>query len=166
MKSIVLLLACLLFISSVSDGQYKINRKKYDYHSFTYQPGDPYNPGIAGFASLLVPGMGQLTSGATARGAAFLGGFIGCIAIFAIGAGSYYELDGVTYGGPGLLYLGFFGAIAVDLVSVVDAVRVAKVNNLVFRDTRNTGYSLLLSPYVGSLNSSTIPVGVSIKLKF
>jgi hypothetical protein len=61
MKNIVLLLACLLFISSVSNGQYKINRKKYDYHSFTYQPGDPYNPGIAGFASLLVPGMGQLT---------------------------------------------------------------------------------------------------------
>jgi hypothetical protein len=166
MKNLSLILACSIFIGTVSNGQYRINKNKYDIHSFRYKAGDPYNPAIAGFASLLVPGMGQMTSGETGRGAAFLGGFAGCIVILGVGASSYYELDGVTYGSPGLIYLGFLGAIAVDLISVVDAVRVAKVNDLIFRDRSKTGYILQMSPYIGSLNNNKIPVGLGLKLRF
>lgn len=166
MKNSFLLTACFVLITTVSDGQYKVNKKKYDYHSFSQQAGDPYNPSIAGFASLLVPGMGQMTSGETGRGAAFLCGFVGCIVIIGIGASSYYEMDGVTYGGPGLIYLGFIGAITVDLISVIDAVRVAKVNNLVFRNRNKRGFSMQMSPYLGSLDNNKIPVGLVLKLRF
>jgi len=81
MKTYLLIIICFTSIScTVADAQYRINKKKYDYHGYSYQPGDPYNPGAAAFGSLIAPGLGQMISGETGRGlftmgrcAAFLG---------------------------------------------------------------------------------------------
>ena len=56
MKNLYLFLVSFLILSTVTDAQYKINRTKYDYHTYQHQTGDPYNPAFAGFASFLVPG--------------------------------------------------------------------------------------------------------------
>ena len=166
MKKLYFVLTSFLILYAAVNAQYKTIKLKYDYRTYKYQAGDPYSPGIAGFASLLVPGLGQMSSGAGGRGAAFLGGFIGCITIYAIGSSYYYEDVEGEHGGPVPLYIGFFGAIAIDLISVIDAVRVAKVTNLYFRDKYMTSYSLKLSPYIGSLTSEKIPLGFSLKLRF
>jgi hypothetical protein len=166
MKKLFLIIASVLILYTTVNAQYKINKLKYDYRTYKYQAGDPYNPGIAGFASLFIPGLGQMSSGAGGRGAAFLGGFVGCITIYAIGSSHYYTDEEGDHGGPVPLYIGFFGAIAVDIISVIDAVRVAKVTNLYFRDKYMTRYSLKVSPYIGSISSEKIPLGFSLKLRF
>jgi hypothetical protein len=161
MKKLYLILGCILLISNVTTAQYKINKKKYDYKTYNHQPGDPYNPAFAGFASFLVPGMGQMVSGEVVRGACFFGGCTGFFLLLVIGGGS---AEGES--GYGVILLGFTGMIAVDLISLVDAGRVAKVNNLVFRDKYKTSYKLQLSPYFGSFKTESIPAGLSLKVKF
>lgn len=166
MKKLYLIIVAVLILCSAANAQYKIIKSKYDYHTYRYKEGDPYKPGIAGFASLLVPGLGQMSSGAGGRGAAFLGGFVGCLTIYAIGSSHYYEDEEGTHGGPVPLYIGIFGAITLDIISVIDAVRVAKVTNLYFRDKYMSGYALKLSPYLGTVSSGKMPIGLSLKLQF
>ena len=72
MKRFILLLIGLLFISSFTNAQYRINKTKYDYRTYKHQVDDPYNPSVDGFVSFLVPGLGQMISGELGRGAAFL----------------------------------------------------------------------------------------------
>ena len=161
MKKLYLFLGCLLIISTVSDAQYKINRTKYDYQTYRHQTGDPYNPAFAGFASFLVPGMGQMVSGEVGRGACFLGGCTGCFLLMVIG-GSTATGDS----GYGVVLLGLTGIVAIDLISLVDAVRVAKVNNLAFRDKYKTSFKVQLSPWFGSVHDGNVLAGLSLKMKF
>jgi hypothetical protein len=161
MKKIYLILGCLIILSTITNAQYRFNKKKYDYKTYQHQTGDPYNPAFAGFASFLVPGMGQMVSGEVGRGACFLGGCTGFFLLSVIG-GSTAEGES----GYGVIFLGFAGIIAIDLISLVDAVHVAKVNNLVFRDKYKTSYKLQLSPYFGSFKTESIPAGLSLKVKF
>ncbi len=135
MKRGILLLICILFISSLVNSQYRINKKKYDYHSYTHQKDDLYHPAVAGGASVLIPGLGQMLSGEFLRGIAFTGG---CIVIF---WGSLYIAKGInespTYNNKDfspllIMTLGVVGWVFIDIWSTVDAVRVAKVNNLSF----------------------------------
>ena len=150
MKKLCLITFSIIILYTAANAQYKIIKSKYDYRTYKYQAGDPYNPGIAGFASLLIPGLGQMSSGAGGRGAAFLGGFVGCITIYAIGSSHYYEdAEGDTWRAGSVIYR-YFRCIAIDIISVIDAVRVAKVTNLYFRDKYMTSYSLKISPYIGS----------------
>ena len=59
------------------------------------------------------------------------------------------------------------GMAAIDIWSIVDAVRVAKVNNLAWRDSQGNKMSLKFQPYIGNnpFNNSH-PVGISFKLNF
>ena len=129
MKNLFLILTCFLLIHTLANGQYRINKTKYDYRSYDYRKSDPCSPAVAGFASLLLPGTGQMISGEFGRGAAFFGGYAACITIFISGS-LVHDINTAV----ALDLIGFMGVVAVDLISVVDAVRVAKLNNLVFRD--------------------------------
>jgi len=71
----MILLISLSLITSFVEAQYKINKTRYDYRTYTYQDGDKYNPAVAGITSFLIPGLGQVISGETIRGLAFFGGF-------------------------------------------------------------------------------------------
>lgn len=148
MKNLLFLLIGLLIISSTVNAQYRINKTKYDYKTYTYQVGDPYNPSVAGLTSFLIPGLGQMLSGEGGRGVGFLGGFVGCWVLYGIGAGisaADIEEGGTGAAGGGLVVVGLLGAIAVDIWSIVDAIHVAKVNNLAWRDKKT---SLYISPYI------------------
>ncbi len=98
MKKFVFLILGVLVICNTSNAQYRIEKKQFDYRSYTPQVGDLYNPAVAGLSSLLVPGLGQMLSGETGRGLAFLAGSTGCWTVCCIGA---IRLLSVSYAGVG-----------------------------------------------------------------
>lgn len=164
---------CMLLISEGAGAQYRINKTKYDYRSYSSQSGDPYNPTLAGLTSFLIPGLGQMISGETGRGAAFLGGFAGGAIMIIAGvnlSNTYTENEPGNEGSivlvAGLVTVGLISMIGVDIWAVTDAIRVAKVNNLAFRDKNKTGYTLQVNPYIGSFRTENIPVGISLRVRF
>ena len=153
MRKISVILICLLFVSGVADAQYKINKKMYDHRTYSYQAGDPYSPYVAGLASFVVPGLGQMVSGEGRRGTAFMGGFAGSIIILASGVKYSQKFTESSPGNIGDYFLvvflagiGTVGIISIDIWSVVDAVHVSEVNNLAFRDKRNALLNIKVQP--------------------
>ena len=89
MKSInAILIICLITFATLSHGQYKINKTKYNAQMYSPHIGDPFNPVVAGITSYLIPGLGQVYSGETRRGLTFLGGAMGCLLVFVKGVDS------------------------------------------------------------------------------
>jgi len=173
LKNCFLSLIVILFISASASAQYRVNKKKYDFKTYSYQVGDPYDPSVAGLTSFLIPGLGQMISGEGGRGAAFLVGFVGCAIISVVGVNQSYTYNDISPGNEGsivivagLVVTGFIGMIGVDIWSIVNAIHVAKVNNLAFRDKNKTGFNVKVSPYIGSFRNETVPVGLSMKVKF
>ena len=145
--------------------QYKINKTKYDYKTWSYQEGDPYNPTTCGVLSF-IPGLGQMAADEFGRGAAFLGGALGCLGVTIVGFGVAW---GYEVGGVIIMAIGVGGFIALDIWSIVDATRVAKVNNLAWRDQNTTGFNLRLEPYISPVQGfgpARTQVGLSLKLRF
>jgi len=176
MKKYLSILVGFMLFCSVLNAQYSINKTKYDYRTYIYKVGDPYNPPIAGVVSWLVPGLGQMISGEGGRGAAFLGGYVGCWVIYGVGSAQAIialedDLYGDEYSGEGLaaMAIGIIGAVTVNIWSIVDATRVAKVNNLAWRDQNATGYNIQIRPHIDMYqyaNMNKSQVGLSIKLSF
>jgi len=176
MKKLILLIftAVVLFASANAQG-YKLDKEKYDYRTWTYEAYDRYNPSVCGVTSFVLPGLGQMIANEPGRGVAFLGAAMGSMVIYSIGAAqatnvldaNYYS---GTYNGEGLtlMTIGLVSLIVVDIWSIVDAVRVAKVKNLAWRD--NTGFNnIRLEPYIApieSYNSTGTQVGLCLKLSF
>jgi hypothetical protein len=120
-----------------------------------------------GFASLVIPGLGQILEGETVRGFGFVGGWIGLNIIKykirmrpSIGSSNYTKsLNTVRYVLAGL-----------HIWSLFDAIHVARVNNMVFRDQNKTTFDLQLLPFVGSYDYFTlnneVPVGLTLLINF
>ena len=167
---------CMLLILKVASAQYKINKTKYDYRSYTYQGGDPYNPSLAGLTSFFIPGLGQMISGEAGRGAAFMGGFVGSILMVVSGVNLSETFTESSPGNLGDAFLvifltgiGTIGIITVDIWSVVNGVRVAKVNNLAFRDKKKLLYDFKIKPFIYAthyIQTGSMPVGLSLIVQF
>jgi hypothetical protein len=171
MKNLILILAGILFLTLVTNAQYKINKLHYDYRTYKHLPGDRYDPAAACVMSILLPGTGQMVSGEIKRGAAFVGGSFGCYVIVVLGfagaSGARTDEAGTFF--TGTMFLGIAGMAAVDIWSAIDAVRVAKVKNLALRDKNKTSYNIQLQPYINTAcynHTGSVPVGVSLKIKF
>jgi len=173
MKKYFLFLLGLMFLCSIVNAQYEVNKTKYDYHNYVYEAGDPYRPVFAGVTSFLVPGLGQMISGEFDRGLNFLGGYVGCwsiyfgyklvtssmVGMFVISSGraGVYAVLGETIdpepeAGP--LVLLVIGLTIIETWAVVDAIRVAKINNLAWRDMNKTGYNIDIQPYINRIQSN------------
>ncbi|MBW6500712.1 MAG: hypothetical protein K0B05_04885 [Bacteroidales bacterium] len=149
------LVLCLLFMCSLLKAQYSVNRKIYDYRTYSYETGDRYHPAATGVASLFIPGLGQIIMGETGRGVAFMGASAGFAALYTAGMirsvktiGAGISGDEVEEGGPFMFMAGGIGLMAVWIWSVGDAVRVAKVNNLAYRDANKTTFNIKLQPCI------------------
>lgn len=106
------------------------------------------------------------------RGAAFLGGYAGCWVLTGTGVlmgFAFYQEDwGVPVAGT-IFAIGLLGVGTVDIWSIVDAMRVAKVNNLAWRDRNNIGFNLQLEPFILPVKTygfTNTQVGLSLKVNF
>ncbi|MCX6307509.1 MAG: hypothetical protein NTY32_01320, partial [Bacteroidia bacterium] len=73
--------------------------------------------------------------------------------------------------GAGKMVLGIFGAIGINIWSIVDAVHVAKVNNMYYQDhfKRSSAVNLEIAPYaepITMFNQVNVPVGLTLKATF
>lgn len=174
--SAFILIGCVL--SNVQAQSYKINKQNYDYKMYTPQPGDPNNPTVMGVASFFVPGLGQMLSGEVGRGIGFLGGSLLCGVVTGVGAFQYVDananknsFDEFSNEGLGLMLAGAVGALAVNIWSIVDATRVAKVNNMYFQDVRGnlSMVKVELNPFIDTnnyLGQTKTSAGLSLKVTF
>jgi hypothetical protein len=149
---------------------YRVNKKLYNYRDYTFKKGDPYNPSSTGFASLIIPGLGQMICGETGRGGLFLGGFTACLATTIAGLRSTaYAHEYEAAKGEEIALAGFVAALCIDFWSVGDAVKVAKVNNLALRYKHQAFYNLSIKPFMFVTENGlkqNIPLGLSLKITF
>lgn len=166
--------------------KYKDLKTMYNYKEYTESLYDRYSPGWSGFASLVMPGLGQMTCGETGRGFAWLGGTIGCYMIAGIGSSiamgsmphyhedySFDEMEenpGASTAGMLIAYAGAIGAMALEIASIVDAVRVAKVKNMYEQDLRNQySFDISLHPSINCVRTSTgfqPTAGITLAMRF
>jgi hypothetical protein len=152
-------------ISIPLDGITKIS---IDTRAYSFKKGDPYNPSSAGFASLIIPGLGQMISGKTGRGILFLTGFTGCLSVSALALVKWGQNPNWLYPIQ-VIRAGLIGALCIDLWSIADAVNVAKVNNLVLRIKHRTSYNLKINPFIDMPDyglKNNIPIGLAFKVTF
>lgn len=148
-------------------GQYKVNKTKYDYRTYKYKPGDPYVPSAMGFASAVMPGIGQLFEGEGLRGACFLGSSL------ALAITKLYVIrnNNYTYTFRDIVrQSNRIGQIGLRLWSGIDASRIAKVNNLAFRENYNPKAQISIIPFPSGtgflLPAGKDPVGMTIMITF
>jgi len=145
--------------------QYSVNKRKYDTRDYYYQTGDPYNPIVCGAASYLLPGLGQMVAGEKERGliftSIFAAGFVTAITGF---------IRNPLYPGPTeivLLATGMTVCGGAFVWSIVDAVKVAKINNLAYRDKKKTSNIIYLQPcFVDNRIENRHFIGASLKVRF
>jgi hypothetical protein len=168
MKKTFLFLTIFILLNHFAQAQYKIDKLKYDYRDYSHQAGDRYSPTGAGIESFFLPGLGQMIAGEGMRGVVFLTGATGCIVLVGIGMTDMFTESTETSGG-GLYLAGLLGYAVVDIWAIIDAVRVAKVKNLAFRDKKNTSYNFKIEPYLSTeyLNQTgSVPIGLTFKVRF
>jgi len=168
MKRFVLLCMLLIMVSIVSvSAQYNINKYHYNPGNYNYQYDDRYNPGLCGIASLAVPGLGQIVAGESKRGVGFLVSSVAAYMVFYTGSlmvanSSYYEDSYAT--GTYMFLGGFVAYLTLDIWATVDAVRVARVNNLAIRDLRKS--SLNLQPSLSLDPFGKLDTGLMLTVSF
>lgn len=161
---------------------YSEKRDYYKNTPYISQYSDPYSPWVAGIASYFLPGLGQMVSGETGRGFAFMGGVATSYLVMFVGVASIgddYYYDGYYHNGssnstlaPVLILAGLFSAAGISIWSIFDAVKVAKVNNLYARDLRRQNdVSVKVSPYINAGKqtlslSNTFSAGLSLQVNF
>lgn len=114
----------------------------YDRKMYVHQPGDPYNPGVAGVLSFLIPGLGQGIDDEWGRGIIFTLGYVG---IGALACAVYDEHDPT----PSIIVSSL--AIVLNIWNIADAINVAKIKNMYNQDVRRlrmTQVDCTLSPFV------------------
>lgn len=174
MKSFIITVSIVFgcFSFNLQAQTYKINKQTYDYKTYIPQAGDPNNTIVMGVASYFVPGLGQMLSGEVGRGFAFLGGTYGAFGVgFGLAAVSRDENgnrnDALMWTGAGFM----LGAVALNIWSIVDAMKVAKVNNMYFQDKRGelSSIKVELNPFAGTnnyLGQTNTSVGLSLRVTF
>lgn len=170
MKKAFLSLIIICFLSVSADAQYRINKTNYNYRDYSHQEGDRYSPAGAGIESFFLPGLGQMIAGEGVRGVVFLAGATGCVVLLGIGMTDMYtESTTSDQSGGGLYLAGLLGYMVVDIWSIVDAVRVAKVNNLAYRDKKNSSVNLKIEPYISTeyyYQNGSVPMGLTLTIRF
>jgi hypothetical protein len=171
-KGFILILLTLCFISNV-DAQYRFHKMTYDITEYKYQKGDPYNPVICGIASFCIPGLGQAIAGEPIRGLTFMGGELVCLGIAVAVSDQVTFLSSSNDGRFDFYNFVFFTALIAQPVlricGIVDAVKVAKVNNLTYRDKKNgISTNFQIQPFVfdSYFQNKRMAFGLTTRYKF
>ena len=135
-----------------------------------YQPGDRYDPTLAGVASFLVPGLGQVLAGGRGRGLLFFAGSVvsSALTISSLSKNTVLISDGYyseTRKTSGSTYIGLIASAGIWIWSIVDAVKVAKVNNLAYRDKNKVGLHNFSPVLIQNPNNGQLTGGLSFKFR-
>jgi len=174
MKKLTILLALLVVGMTANAQSYRINKKNYDPDNYVYQFGDRYNPAVAGVCSFFIPGLGQLVAGDPGRGAGLFATHVGFGIIFYISAKNavkvhidkdtewvHYAIpnkETVTFQPSAFFYLSAMGMFTTWIYSIADAVNVAKVNNMAWRDKVKVSFNPYYVPEKGFIPSIGIKI--------
>lgn len=162
---------------------YRYCKGRYQTAGFRRSGLDPYDPFSAGVLSYLMPGLGQLYDGEVLRSAGFFFGTMCCLSVGSVVLSSthrYEERYDQQYGyyredvgiGPVDATMGtvfILGGVALWVWNIFDAVKVAKVKDLFFRDLagRYSAVDLSVRPSIGVVPTSGRPTaGLSLQLHF
>lgn len=157
---------------TISEGmQYTDYKNLYDYHNYTHQYGDSYNPTLAGLASFIIPGLGQGVCDEWGRGSAFFGGQLFCMTVTYLLLVSTARDHSANIISPVILIAGSAATLAIDIASIVDAVHVAKIKNMYYQDLHGQQASVQMSltpcvTYINTPEANAPVVGLSLNLGF
>ena len=167
----------------VSYGDLKGN---YNPKEYVRQATDPYNVAWYGVSSFFLPGIGQLLSGETWRGLAFMGGEAVLLSIVKSAADNLESLaitnekgvlTGYTDEAAGkknmIVLLSALGAdLGLSIWSCIDAKRVVKVKNMYYQELLGRKSSVEMS-FAPTLSASPTPsgplsptAGIAMQLRF
>jgi hypothetical protein len=188
MQKQILLLGGLLIICISGFGQYKVNKNLYDYRTYSRQIGDPYNPSAMCFASVVIPGLGEILEGEAMKGVPLLLSSLTIIVVRRVSINQLEEQHSKQvqpYPNPTpnhqqleeemikkqntIRITSLALQIGLRVLSGIDAVRIAKVNNLAFRDKWKTTSNMKIEPFMINSSPATggkAPVGLSFKFNF
>ncbi|MBO4445023.1 MAG: hypothetical protein J5814_09710 [Bacteroidaceae bacterium] len=192
MKRLFITILIALTAISVSRAQYVSNpsynelKQSYNPKEYVRQPTDPYNVSWYGVSSFFLPGIGQLLSGETWRGLAFMGGEAVLLSIIRDAALHIEDiavtddkgfLTGITDEAAGkrhmIVLLSALGAdLGLSIWSCINAKKVVKVKNMYYQDLmgRKTALEMNLAPTlsVASAHSGALTptAGLSLQLRF
>lgn len=111
--------------------KYSELKQIYDYRQYRYSAHDRYSRGWIGVASFIIPGMGECLCGESSRG---VWKFVSNLALASIG--TTILLNAPTTAGAAASLICYSGCMAIDIWSIVDAVRIARVKNMYEQDLR------------------------------
>lgn len=172
-KKVVLSSLIILITLCFAQAQYAVNKKQYNYKEYRYQPTDRIDPFVAGFISYFIPGIGQMASGETLRGTAFLVGHVGVTVTGFVGLvngmTSLHGSDRFPYNtGYSIAYASAFLQQVISVWAAIDASRVAKVNNMALRQgAQRAEWNYNIEPFVfNKAESGTLGAGLTLRLTF
>lgn len=140
----------------IKDRSYKELKSEYNYKDYEKTIVDRYSTGWSGIASFVIPGLGQMVCGEFTRGLSFLGGhFAGLMLAQGVITTSAANNGGEATDGAAVVALAAVtGTLALDICSIVDAVRVAKVKNMYIQELRRMySFDVNLAPSFDVVNT-------------
>jgi len=153
--------------------KYSEYKHLYNARDYIYDYKDHYSPVGAGLSSFIFGGVGQMMNGQTLKGIGMLAGTVG------LTIAGFFVADKVEDGNKTVLHANgwsvacWCGALALDVWSIVDAVHVAKIKNLYWRDCEHLmasrSFDIKLRPdlaFVQTGQSLTPTAGMSIAIRF
>lgn len=156
-------------ISIVPYMKYKQLKHIYDYREYRRSYMDRFTPGWIGFASFMLPGLGECICDEWGRG---LGKFVGAVACST--AGTIFSLASYTdtnwEADIAFAIIFYAAALSFDIWSIIDATRISKVRNMYESDMREKyAFDLSLFPSVSCVrfgNNIQPTAGLTLALKF
>ena len=114
----------------INKDSYRYLKQKYRKMPYESMKTDKYNLGGA-FILSLIPGFGHFYTGEVVRGLGFIGGMAGSFVAFGVGFSMAW---GGSSGGDIIALAGAVGFVSIYIWNIFDAVQVAKIKNLAFRN--------------------------------
>ncbi len=133
--------------------KYKELQKIYDPKEYSSMAYERYSPVWSGVGSFFISGLGQMCCGEFGRGL----GFLGCNILLNVAG-----ISSLAFDASGITYLLCSAAnLGVGIVSIIDAVQVAKVKNMYETDLRSLQSSVSVDLYP-SLNAVPMQGGFGV----
>ena len=181
--TLMLFLACactMSFAQVDSNMKYREYKNYYNPRFYFRDVDDAFSPEISGIASFFIPGLGQCVDGEWGRGIGFFAAnmglnvlVLGSLAAVVSHNNATTDEFGGDEGAAAFLGCALLGQAVVYIWNICDAVRVAKIKNMYYRDisSQNAGLDIKVEPFLASaptreMGGNHLSAGLSLKFSF